>query len=407
MLDSPKVPDVSHERHKIKEHEVQGFKYFKAIAPLLESLRHVGCERDRAGNRLLHMDQYMALLLLYLFNPICVSLRSLQQASELKKVQRKLGVPRASLGSLSEAARVFDSEVMLKIIGELGTQLKPLAAHDSLNDLPGILTAVDGTLLKGLPKIAWALWIDDKHKAVKNHVHFEILKGVPVQATITDGNANERDILVETLEPGRIYVLDRGYAQYSLFQTIRDRDSHFVCRIRDNYTAEACEERTVPDEARAAGVVRDRVMRLGSRPKRGALTEPVRVVEVACTPHRKRMHTGRGGPEQSETLVVATDLMDVEADVIALIFRYRWTIEIFFRFYKHVLGCRHLLSYHRNGIELQTYAAILACLLISLWTGRKPTLRTYEMLCWYFTGMADEEELLAHIQRLQKHDRIV
>ncbi len=55
----------------------------------------------------------------------------------------------------------------------------------------------------------------------------------------------------------------------------------------------------------------------------------------------------------------------------------------------------------------QTYAAILACLLISLWTGRKPTLRTYEMLCWYFTGMADEEELLAHIQRLQKHDRIV
>ena len=52
MSDSPKVPDVSHERHKIKEHEVQGFKYFKAIAPLLESLRHVGCERDRAGNRL-------------------------------------------------------------------------------------------------------------------------------------------------------------------------------------------------------------------------------------------------------------------------------------------------------------------------------------------------------------------
>lgn len=407
MPDPPKVPDVSHERHKIKEPEVQGLKYFKAIAPLLESLRPVGCERDRAGNRLLHMDQYISLLLLYLFNPICVSLRSLQQASELKKVQRKLGVPRASLGSLSEAARVFDSEVMLEILGELGAQLKPLAAHDSLNDLPGILTAVDGTLLKGLPKIAWALWIDDKHKAVKNHVHFEILKGVPVQATITDGNANERDILAETLEPGRIYVLDRGYAQYSLLQTIRDRDSHFVCRIQDNFIGEICEERAVPDEARAAGVVCDRVMRLGSRPKRYALTAPVRVVEVACTPHRKRLHTGRGGPEQSETLAVATDLMDVEADVIALIFRYRWTIEIFFRFYKHVLGCRHLLSYHRNGIELQTYAAILACLLISLWTGRKPTLRTYEMLCWYFTGMADEEELLAHIQRLQKHDRIV
>ncbi len=44
--------------------------------------------------------------------------------------------------------------------------------------------------------------------------------------------------------------------------------------------------------------------------------------------------------------------------------------------------------------------AIIACLLISLWTGRKPTLRTYEMICFYFWGWADEEELLAHIGKL-------
>ena len=48
--------------------------------------------------------------------------------------------------------------------------------------------------------------------------------------------------------------------------------------------------------------------------------------------------------------------------------------------------------------------AIIACLLISLWTGRKPTLRTYEMICWYFTGMASEEELLAHLAKLKAHD---
>jgi hypothetical protein len=369
---------------------------------MLTALRGVGCERDRAGNRLLHMDQYVSLLLLYMFNPICTSLRSLQQASELKKVQRKLGVPRASLGSLSEAATVFDSEAMVEIIQQLGGQLTPLAAAGKLNDLPGILTAVDGTLLKGLPKIAWALWIDDKHKAVKNHVHFEILKGVPVKATITEGSGNEKDVLAETLEAGRIYVLDRGYAKYGLLQTIRDRGSSFVCRIRDNYGGRIDEERPLTDEARTAGVVRDRIMRLGTGPKCHDLTTPVRVIEVTCTPHRKRAHTGRGGPEQSETLAIATDLMEVEADVIALIFQHRWTIEIFFRFYKHVLGCRHLLSYSRNGIELQTYAAIIACMLIALWTGRTPTLRTYEMLCWYFTGMADEEELLAHINRLQK-----
>ena len=381
---------------------MQGFKYFKAISGLLESLHEVGCQRDRAGNRLLHMDQYISLLLLYMFNPICTSLRSLQQASELKKVQKKLGVPRASLGSLSEAATVFDSERMVEVIAELGQQLQPLTSHDKLKDLPGILTAVDGTLLKALPKITWALWLDDEHKAVKNHVHFEILKGVPVAATLTEGNGNEKDVLAAHLQAGRIYVLDRGYAKYELLQEIHNGGSSFVCRIRDNYVGEGIEERLISAEGQAAGVVRDRILRLGTRSCRDDLAEPVRVIEIKCTPHPKRVPTGRGGPAQSETLAIATDLVDVDADVIALIFQYRWTIEIFFRFYKHILGCRHLLSHNRNGIELQTYAAILACMLISLWTGRKPTLRTFEMLCWYFTGMASEEELLAHIQRLQK-----
>ena len=393
---------MSKKRHKIKEHELQGFKYFKAISKILESLGDVGCDRDLAGNRILHMDQYVSLLLLHMFNPICTSLRSLQQASELKKVQKKLGVPRASLGSLSEASTVFDSRRMLEIIEQLGEQLKPIAHHNKLKDLPGILTAVDGTLLKCLPKIAWALWIDDEHKAVKNHVHFEVLKGVPVKATITEGNGNEKDVLAATLDAGRIYVLDRGYAKYGLLQKILDHRSSFVCRIQDNYVCEVIEERPITADGEAAGVVRDRIVRLGGKAKSDQIAGAVRVVEVKCRPHVKRMHTGRGGPEQSETLAIATDLLDVEADVIALIFQHRWTIEIFFRFYKHILGCRHLLSYNQNGIELQTYSAILACMLISLWTGRKPTLRTYEMLCWYFTGMADEEELLSHIERLQK-----
>ena len=43
-------------------------------------------------------------------------------------------------------------------------------------------------------------------------------------------------------------------------------------------------------------------------------------------------------------------------------------------------------------------------MLISLWTGRKPTLRTYEMICYFFIGLAGKEELLAHIAKLKRHD---
>lgn len=97
-------------------------------------------------------------------------------------------------------------------------------------------------------------------------------------------------------------------------------------------------------------------------------------------------------------------MLEVPAETIALIYLYRWTIEIFFRFFKHVLGCRHLLSHSERGIEIQTYCAIIACMLISLWTGRRPTLRTYEMICFYFTGLASEAELLAHIAKLKARD---
>lgn len=395
---------MSDKRKKIKESQLQGFKYFKAISGMLESLHDAGCQRDRAGNRLLHMDEYMSLLLLYMFNPICTSLRAVQQASELQKVQRKLGCPRASLGSLSEAATVFGSQLMQEIIEHLSEKLKPISSHSKLDDLPGILTAVDGTLIPALSKMTWALWKTDR-QAVKAHAQFDLEKHVPVKITVTDGNANEKQVLADHLEPGRIYVQDRGYAGLALFQTILDHDSSFVCRIRDNAVYDVLEEYALSDDAKAAGIVFDHKVRLGSNEKtKEKLAVPVRLIAIKCTPHVKRTHTARGGPEQGEMLLIATDRFDLEADVIALIFKHRWMIEIFFRFFKHVLGCRHLLSYNQNGIELQTYAAIIACMLIALWTGRRPTIRTYEMLCWYFTGMADEEELLAHIDRLQKQD---
>lgn len=76
------------ERDTILEEDIQGLKYFRKLWPLFERLRDVGRERDKAGNRELFMDQYCALVLLFLFNPCVRSLRALQQASQLKNVQR-------------------------------------------------------------------------------------------------------------------------------------------------------------------------------------------------------------------------------------------------------------------------------------------------------------------------------
>jgi hypothetical protein len=87
-------------REKVRDEDVTGLKYFDKLQPLLKRLHEVGCRSDKAGNRKLHMDEYCLLVLLFLFNPVVRSLRAIQQASELRKVQRKLGCLRASLGSL-------------------------------------------------------------------------------------------------------------------------------------------------------------------------------------------------------------------------------------------------------------------------------------------------------------------
>ena len=395
-------------RQPITDDQLQGFKFFKKLRAMLDHLHDHATQRDRAGNRVLHYDQYIALQLLFFFNPVVTSMRGLVQASTLKKVQQKLGVAPTSLGSFSEAGSVFDAQLLKPIISELGAQLKPLPHDARLNNLPGILTAVDGTELSALAKLA-GLMIQGRD--IKLHTHFEPLNGVPVDIDLTAAKDSEIDNLFKRLVPGRVYVKDRGYACFRLFQAIVDIGSHFVCRIRDNSVYEVIEDRPLSTPAKAAGIVSDQIVRLGCDSKRDELKQPLRVIRIACTPHRKRSGgtggtggTGRGGPEQGECLLIATNLMQTPAEVVGLIFRQRWSVEIFFRFFKHVLGCRHLLSHRHNGIEIQVYMAIIACMLIALWTGRKPTLRTVEMIRFYFIGWADADELETHIAKLKNLD---
>ena len=401
-------------RKKIKESDVTGLKYFDQLGPLLASLHNDACQRDTAGNRELHYDQYCMLLLLYMFNPVVSSLRAIQQASELKKVQRKLGTHRASLGSLSEAAQVFDPELLKGIIEELGERLTPVAADRRLANVPGAITAVDGSLVAALPSLVEAMQLNHTKGSGlvkwRLHAQFDVEKYVPTRIDVTrngGGENDERAVLERTLEADRCYVKDRGYAKFTLFNAIVAKGSSYVCRIRDNSKYEVLEDRPLSDEARKADILEDAIVDLGKTSKADARPDHrIRLITIRTTPHVKRgkYKGGSTGPGSDGVLRIATNLLDVPAEIIALIFQYRWTIEIFFRFFKHVLGCRHLLSHSANGIEIQTYCAIIACLLISLWTGRKPTLRTYEMICYYFTGLADEEELIAHIAKLKPHD---
>jgi hypothetical protein len=383
-------------KRELTQGDFRGLKYFALIDDLLKRLHEGATERDKAGNRILHYDRYCALVLLFYFNPIIRSLRGIQKASELKKIQKKLGCARASLGSLSEAAHVFDSELLRQLIPELAAKILPTARGKDASALKN-LTAVDGSLLPALPKMVWALWRDNDHRAAKMHVHFDVFKGVPADVTVTKGNGSEREQLRKMLQPGRIYVEDRGYEDYQLFQDIVDAGSSFIARVQDDVAYQVSEERPLTKEDEAAGVVRDVILkRLGSDHHKNVLKQPVRLVFVQTD-----KLDSNGKPN---VLVLVTNLLDLPAELVAIGYKHRWAVELFFRWLKCILGCRHLLANNRNGVEIQVYLGMIASLLISLWTGRKPTIRTLEMVQFYFCGWATWGELQAHIQKLKKHD---
>ena len=98
---------------------------------------------------------------------VVTSLRALQQASALKKVQRKLGCLRASLGSLSEATEVFEPELLRGIIGELAEQLGPIQKVGR-GHIDHVLTAVDGSVVKTLSTIAQAAYLKNCHGESKS-----------------------------------------------------------------------------------------------------------------------------------------------------------------------------------------------------------------------------------------------
>ncbi len=402
-------------RAKVRSKDVQGLKYLRVLRPLLERLHTVGTERDVAGNRQLHMDQYCMLVLLWLYSPCLSSLRGIQQASLLKKVQKRFGIPRASLGTLSESVRIFDPEPLKAIAQELSAQIPRASQSQADLRLAGLgktLTAVDGSVVKVLQRVAELAWIrmpNGHHTCgYRLHTQFEILRGIPNRIDATSANPSgpndERAVLERSLETDRLYVLDRGYQKWQLWNAIHAIQSSYVCRVRDKMEYEVVEDRPLWEADEQAGVLSDQVIVPARDPN--PVDHPIRMICVRCTQHASRgVRSGRklssSGPGSDGILRIVTDMLDVPAELIAEIYRLRWTIEIFFRMFKQLLGCRHLLSTKPEGVEIQVYCALIACLLIQLYTGGKVTLRTFEMVCFYISGWADLEELEAHIAKLQ------
>lgn len=337
--------------------------------------------------RLLQMADYLSLFLLGLLNPVVRTMRGLCRASHLERVQEDACHRPVSLGSFSEAQHLLNPELLEKVFVDLAAQVSapsgppsPLAQRRWL--------ARDGTLWRALPRMHWALYGGGKagyaNRAVRLHLSLHLLDDKPVQGQVRPGKDCERAVWQEDWQTGDAFVGDRYFGEnYRLLGQLEDKRCAYVLRLRDQATITVEEELPVNPADQAAGVVRQAWVRLGCRTR--YQSGRVRVVWIQT-------------PEHSLALVTHLDPEQLPAELVSLLYRKRWQIELFFRWIKCLLGCRHWLAESPEGVTIQVYLALIAALLLQLYTGQRPTRRMMELIQFYLLGVATLDELWTGLQ---------
>jgi hypothetical protein len=260
------------------------------------------------------------------------------------------------------------------------------APHASLSKLK--LIAQDGSLWSALPRMAWAeygIGRDGEANGVRLHLRFNLIEGKPDDAKVQRGKSCERRALRDMCLPGQINVGDRYYGEdYKLFADVARKRGFFVFRLRESAVLNVEEELPLTAEDRAAGVVRHLWATLGATDAWRSIR--VRVVEIRTV-------------EQHIFLATNLPVEQASAALVGLIYRKRWDIELFFRWIKCILGCRHFFAESPEGVALQLYLALIASLLFQYYTGRRPNKRIMELIHFYMMGWVDNDELVSLLQK--------
>ena len=369
------------------EKKLSNWKLLESFQERLAQARVNAPVNQRAADpkRLLLEDDYFNLILFGMLNPVVDSMRGLCAISHIKRVQKDVCTRAVSLGSFSEAQSVFDPELLKSVFLELSQESASSWGDPRLSHLKDKIKLVDGSLLPALPRMCWALWVDENNRAAKLHLKFNVLTETACDAIITAGNSCERKALRQFAEKGEIIVGDRYYGlHYAYLERLRADGISSVMRIRNKPKMEIIEELPLEEADKEAGVSWQAMVKLGDNWE----SKPIRVVRVEF---------------QDKFILLATDL-DLEAELIALIYKYRWQIELFFKWLKCILKCRHLLAESKQGVEIQIYCALIAALMLQRLVGRKPTKREMELIQFYFTGFIEIDELTS-LLKLAKKDK--
>lgn len=387
---------------------LMGGKYVRLLQKQLEGLR----SEDEHGNRKLFLDDVFVVYLLAFFNPAVRSLRTIEDLSQTRQAQKHLSVAKVCKSTLSDFNALGDPQRLTPIIEALSKQLarkqarQPQGGSGDLHQLLEKTVAVDGTFLPAAAGVAWAIANTNHSTAVRHRAridaHINVATWLPEVIVVPDAGQSEADSAVRCLQAGRISVYDRGYMSFALLRAHHQTpDANFVVRFKpegaDISALEVTFEDDLSEEDLAAGVVSDRVGRFATgHAKRAGIGDVLFrevVVEFGSDPDE-------GG--ETKTLRLITDLLDIPASNVAALYRWRWQVELFFRWLKTLANFDHLISHTREGVQTHLYITVIATLLMYLHTGYRPRKYLFTLLSQVAAGGATLDEVLPILRERER-----
>lgn len=239
--------------------------------------------------------------------------------------------------------------------------------------------AFDATIIDLCLNVFWWATFRKAKGAIKLHTLYDVKSSIPSFVHITSGDVHDVNGLDELIyEPGAYYVLDKGYVDYKRLYRIHKHEAFFVTRAKENaqlvrmYSAKT---------NKSKGIKSDQTVKLKLYYSKKYYPEKLRRIKFYDV-------------EQKRTLVFLTNNFTLEAIDIAQLYKYRWKVELFFKWIKQHLKIKSFWGTSLNAVKTQIYIAIITYTLVAIIKSKLNLNRsTYEILQILGISLLDKTQL--------------
>jgi len=299
------------------------------------------------------------------------------------------GVSKANLGkaNANRCYKIFE-EFAQYIIAEAR---KICMEQDSTEfSFSNSVYAFDSTTIDLCLTVFWWATFRRTKGAIKLHTQYDIRTSIPVFIDLTPGSVNDMNAMDKiTYEPGSFYVFDRGYLDFERLFVIEKAKSFFVIRARKNLQFSRLKSNLVD---KSKGVYSDQI---------GQLSVFYSVKGYPSKIRKIRFHDF----EQNRTFIFLTNNFEIEAQEVAVLYKNRWKVELFFKWIKQHLKIKSFWGTTENAVKVQVYIAIITYTLVAIIRQKlKSKYSTYEVLQILGSSLLDKTLISQLLNRSNNQD---